>query len=111
MILLVLVLVLLVNDRGDAAVGGGGVSVFGCGGIAVDVARLCGYKPWSVVVFIFTVLVAVVVVVVCVFIYSPVREGSTFFVITVFQLFRKELTPVRKVSADANLKRFQHKLL
>ena len=61
--------------------------------------------------FIFTVLVAVVVVVVCVFIYSPVREGSTFLVLTGFQLFRKELTPVRKVSADVNLKRFQHKLL
>ena len=47
----------------------------------------------------------------CVFIPSPVREGSTFLVITGVQFFRTELKSVRKVSADANLKRFQHKVL
>ena len=42
----------------------------------------------------------------CVFIPSPVREGSTFLVIAGVQLFRTELKSVRKVSADASLKRF-----
>ena len=44
----------------------------------------------------------------CVFIPSPVREGSTFLVIIGVQLFQTELKLVRKVSADANLKRYQH---
>ena len=46
----------------------------------------------------------------CVFIPSPVREGSTFLVITGVQFFRTELKSVRKVSTDANLNRFQHKV-
>ena len=46
-----------------------------------------------------------------VFIPSPVREGSTFLVITGVKFFRTKLKSVRKVSADANLKRFQHKVL
>ena len=44
----------------------------------------------------------------CVFISSHVREGSTFLVIIGVQLFQTELKLVRKVSADANLKRYQH---
>ena len=47
----------------------------------------------------------------CVFIPSPVREGSTFLVITGVQFFQTELKSVRKVSADANLKKFQPKVL
>ena len=47
----------------------------------------------------------------CVFIPSPKREGSTFLVITGVKFLQTELKPVRKVSADANLKRFHHKLL
>ena len=45
------------------------------------------------------------------FIPSPVREGSTFLVITGVYFFQTELKLVRKVSADANLKRYQHKVL
>ena len=41
---------------------------------------------------------------------SPVREGSTFMVITWVQLFQPDLKPVRRVSADANLKIFQPKV-
>ena len=52
-----------------------------------------------------------IVIKLCVFISSPVREGSTFLVITGLQFFRTELKSVGKVSADANLKRFQHKVL
>ena len=48
---------------------------------------------------------------VCVFIPSPVRDVSTFLVITGVQFFRTELKPVRKVSEDANLKRFHNKVL
>ena len=47
----------------------------------------------------------------CVFIPSPVREGSTFLVITGVQFFQTELKPVRMVSAEANLKIFQHKVV
>ena len=48
---------------------------------------------------------------VCVFIPSPVREASTFLVIAAVQFFSIELKPVSRDSADANLKRFQHKVL
>ena len=48
---------------------------------------------------------------VCMFITSPVREGSTFLVIWGVQLFQTELKLVRRVSVDANLKRFQHNWL
>ena len=44
---------------------------------------------------------------VCVFIPSPVREGSTLFGDHRVSIFQTELKPVRRVSADANLKRFQ----
>ena len=46
----------------------------------------------------------------CVFIPSPVMEGSTFLVIAGVQFFLIELKPIRKFSANANLKRFQHKV-
>ena len=49
----------------------------------------------------------------CVFIPSPVREGSTLFGdhSAVDQLFLIELKPVKKFRADANLKRIQYKIL
>ena len=40
----------------------------------------------------------------CVLIPSSIGEESIFLVITGVQLFQKELKPVRRVSADANLK-------
>ena len=50
--------------------------------------------------------------------YKAIPEGSlymsqpsTFLVITGVQFFWTELKPVKKVSADANLKRYKHKVL
>ena len=49
--------------------------------------------------------------VVCVCVYPfPVREGSAVLVITRVQFFQTDMKSVRKVTADANLKRFQHKV-
>ena len=46
----------------------------------------------------------------CMFIPSPVREGSTICGDHRVLLICIELKPVRRVIADANLKRFQHKV-
>ena len=50
----------------------------------------------------------------CVFVCSsllPWGRDQYFLGITGFLFFQIELKPVRRVSADANLKRFQHKVL
>ena len=50
----------------------------------------------------------------CVSVFDPslMREGSPFFLeIKGIQFFQKELKPVMRVSAVANLKRFKHKAL
>ena len=42
---------------------------------------------------------------------SPIMKGSFFWVITVVHFFQTKLNLVRMFSADANLKRFQYKVL
>ena len=49
-------------------------------------------------------------VMLCVFIPSPIGEGSTFLLTTGVKFFPTELKPVRRFSADVDLKRFQHKV-
>ena len=46
-----------------------------------------------------------------VFFTYPVIEETTFLVITGVEFFQTQLKPVRRFSADTNLKRFQHKVL
>ena len=47
----------------------------------------------------------------CVYSFSLRGRDQPFLGITGVLFFQTELKPVRKVSADANLKRFQHKVL